>query len=58
MKKHNFVKEKLSETIGKAKKLWESLKTLGMPDKKQISNFSAIEENDTLTYDTHSISKI
>ena len=58
MKKHAFVKEKLSETIGKAKKLWESLKTLGMPDKKQISNFSAIEENDTLTYDTHSISKI
>ena len=58
MKKHVFLKEKLSETIGKAKKLWESLKTLGMADKKQISNFNAIEENDTLTYDTHSISKI
>ena len=29
-----------------------------MPNKTVISNFSAVEENDTLTYDTRSISKI
>ena len=44
--------------LGKPKELWESLKALGMPSKTVISNFSAIEEDDTLTYDTRSISKI
>ena len=29
-----------------------------MPNKTVISNFSATEENDTLTYDTRSVSKI
>ena len=53
-----FFEEKLSETIGKPKELWESLKSLGMPKRTVISNFNAIEENDTLTYDTRSISKI
>ena len=44
--------------IGKPKEIWESLKSLGMPNKTVISNFDAIEESDTLTYDTRSISKI
>ena len=44
--------------IGKPKELWESLKALGMPNKTVISNFNAIEENDTLNFDTRSISKI
>ena len=57
-KKQAFFEEKLSKTIGKPKELWESLKALGMPNKTVISNFNAIEENDTLTYDTRSISKI
>ena len=57
-KKQAFFEEKLSETIGKPKELWESLKALGMPNKTVISNFNAIEANDTLTYDTRSISKI
>ena len=57
-KKDAFFEGKLSETIGKPKELWESLKALGMPNKTVISNFNAIEENDTLTYDTPSISKI
>ena len=57
-KKEAFFEEKLSETIGKPKELWESFKSLGMPNKTVISNFNAIEENDTLTYDTPSISKI
>ena len=57
-KKQAFFEEKLSGTIGKPKKLWESLKSLGMPKRTVISSFSAIEENDALTYDIHLISKI
>ena len=57
-KKQAFFKEKLSETIGKPKELWESLKSLGMPNKTVISNFNAIEEGNTLTHDTRSSSKI
>ena len=56
--KQVFFEEKLSETIGKPKELWESLKSLGMPNETVISNLNAIEENDTLTYDTRLISKI
>ena len=56
-KKQKFFEEKLSETIGKPKELWESLKSLGMPKRTVISNFNAIEENATLTYDTCSTSK-
>ena len=42
--------------IGKHKELWESVKSLGMPNKTVVSNFKAIEEGNTLTHDTHSIS--
>ena len=58
LKKKEFYEQKLSETIGKPKELWESLKSLGMPNETVISNFNAIKENDTLTYDTRLISKI
>ena len=57
-KKQAFFQVKLSETIGKPKELWESLKALSMPNKTVISNFNPTEENDTLTYDTRSISKM
>ena len=53
-----FFEEKLSETIGKPKGLWEFLKSLGMPNKTVISNFNTIEQDNTLTHDTRSISKI
>ena len=43
--------------ICKPKELWQSLKSVGMPNKTAISNFNAIEGNVTLTYDTRSISK-
>ena len=58
LKKQAIFEEKLSKTIGKPIELWESLKSLGMPNKTVISNFNAIEENYTLTYDTRLISKI
>ena len=57
-KKQAFFKKKPSEKIGKPKELWESLKSLGMPNKIVISNFNAVEEGNTLTHDTRSISKI
>ena len=57
-KKQASFEEKLSETIGRPKELWKSLKALGMPNKTIISNFNAIEENDNLTYDTRSIFNI
>ena len=44
--------------IDKPKELWESLTSLDMPNKTMISNFNGIKDNDTLTYDTSSISKI
>ena len=58
-----------AETIGKATieahkddcethELLKSFKSQTMTNKTVISNFNAIEENDTLTYDTRSISKI
>ena len=46
------------KAIGKPKELGEYLKSLGMPNKTVISNFNAIEENDNLTYEKRSISKI
>ena len=56
-KKQAFFKQTLSETIGKPKELWESLKPLGMLNKTVISDFNATEEGNTLTYDICSISK-
>ena len=58
IKKQAFFKEKLSETIGKSKELWESLKSRGVPNKTVISNFNAIKQDNTLTRDTRSIWKI
>ena len=57
-KKQAFLKEKFSESIGKPNELWESLKYLGTPNKNLISNFNAMEDNNTLIYDTRSISTV
>ena len=57
-KKQEFFKAKLSETISKPKELWESLKSLGMPNKTLISSFNAIEQENSLTHGICSISKI
>ena len=56
-KKQAFFEEKLSETIGKPKDLWESLKSLVKPSKTAISSFNATEEGNTLSHDTCLISK-
>ena len=44
--------------IGKPKELWESLKSLSMPNKTVISNFNTTEEDNTLTHDNRSILNI
>ena len=49
---------RLSETIGKLRELWESLKSLGMPNKTVISNLNVIDDSNVLTRDTCSISKM
>ena len=54
-KNQAFYKEKISERIDKPKEIWESLKYLGKPNKTLLSNFNAMEDNDTLTLDTRSI---
>ena len=36
----------------------KSVKDLGMPNKTLISNFDVMKHNDTLTYETHSISAV
>ena len=46
-----FFKEKISE-------LRESIKYLDISNKTLISNFYATEDNDTLTYDTRSMSTV
>ena len=56
-KKTSSFKEKLSETIGKPKEFWESLKSLGISNKTVISNFNALEEENTLTHNNRSILK-
>ena len=43
--------KKLSESVGKSKELWNTLKSLGMPNRMVVSNFNAIDNNKSLTYD-------
>ena len=57
-KKQAFFDDKLTENIGKPKELWETLKSLGMPQKTLISNFKAVESNNALTFDKKTIAKI
>ena len=57
-KKQVFFDEKLSESVGKPKDLWTTLKSLGIPKKTAVSNFNAIDNNKSLTYDIKTMSKV
>ena len=57
-KSQAFFDEKLSESVGKPKQLWNSLKSLGMPKTTVVSNFNAIDDNKSLTCDIRKISKL
>ena len=56
-KKQLFFDEKLSESVGKPKELWNTLKSLGMLMKTVVSNFKTIDNNMSLTYDIKTMSK-
>ena len=49
---------KLSESVGKPKELWNTLKSLGVPKKTVVSNFNAIDDNKSVTYDKKTMSNI
>ena len=53
-----FFDAKLSENIGKPKELWETLKSLGMPQKTLIPNFNGVESNNGLTFHKKTITKM
>ena len=57
-KKQAFFDEKLSESVGKPNELRNAPKSLGMPKKTVVSNFSAIDDNKPLTYDIKKMSKV
>ena len=57
-KKQPFFDEKLSESVGKPKELWNTLKSLGMLKKTVVSNFNANDNNKSLTYDIKTMSKV
>ena len=57
-KKQAFFDEKLSESVGKPKELRNTLRSLGMSKKTLISNFNAIDNNKSLTYDIKTMSKV
>ena len=51
-KKQAFFDGKLSQSVDKPKELWNTLKSLGMRKKTLVSNFDAIDNKKSLTYDT------
>ena len=57
-KKQAFFDEKLSESVGKPKELRKNLKSRGIPKKTVVSNFNAIDDNKSLTYDIKTMSKV
>ena len=50
-KQKNFIAEKLNQNIGKPKKLWKSLKSLGLPSKQQSSSTICLEKDGILSFD-------
>ena len=58
VKKQAFFDEKLSESVWKSEELWNAMKSLGMPKKTVVSNFNAIDNNKSLTYDIKTMSRV
>ena len=57
MMSNGYLKEKLAENIAKPKKLWRTLKSLGLPNKKTISSNICLENKDSLLFDSFSIAE-
>jgi len=50
-KKKNFVTQKLTENISKPRKLWKTLKTLGLPNKNGPSTKVVLGTNEKVSLD-------
>ena len=57
-KKQALFDEKLTESFDILKKLWNTLKYLGMSKKTVVSNSNAVINNKSLTYDAKLMSKV
>ena len=49
---------KLNENICKPRKLWKTLKALGLPSKVSIATINALKDHKVVKYDTNTIAKI
>ena len=52
-KKKDYSENKLNECIGKPKELWNTLKSLGLPNKTSSCEVSALKVNRTVQHDTN-----
>ena len=57
-KKKAYFKEKQKENTKNSKKLWKTLKQLGLPDKRSPSTNIWLEAKNGLTFDQYTISKV
>ena len=57
-KSEHFLMMNSQNILETQKKLWETLKSLGMPKKTLISNFYAVESNNALIFDKKAIAKM
>ena len=50
-KKQNFITKKLNDNIAKPKELWKTLKSLGLPSKKDSQSKICLNTNGTVSFD-------
>ena len=56
--KRNYIKEKLTENIGNSKKLWKTLKKLGLPSKKEGQAKICLGKEGNISFDAKSNAEI
>ena len=56
-KKIQYLEEKLSEDIAKQKELWQTLKQLGLPNKKNSPSNTRLKNKNGLLFDSMSIAE-
>ena len=54
-KRNQYFEEKLSENIAKPKELWQALKSLGLPKKKNSPSNICLQSKNSLSFDSLSI---
>ena len=57
-KKKAYFEKKLKENTKKTNKLWQTLKQLGLPDKRSPSTNICLEAKNGLTFDPFTISEV